>query len=342
MNGPRRDIVALQAANMVAVAKRIFGTDFGELHREPCDVLGRWDQIQLQFVLEVPAEGKAACSVAGAYIEDDQGVSTIQVALAASPRRRNFTALHELGHHLQRTDSGLAKAVWGQTPRALFEDVACDGFAAAILLPDAVVELAINQSGPTAGDLVTLYRRCSASRSAVCVQGARRLPAPGHVALLHPDGTVFFSSSRELPPLRRGSDQSGTPVIGRALSSGNGRGRGRFTYRDGIQGQELYIQTTGMDGFLLVVAVTDHAPWEEFALPSRDDRPRAGSYDCVNPACGTSYTTFAAGCSRCRVPPCPDCGRCACEPALAERTCTSCWMVKPAAGFARGVCADCL
>jgi hypothetical protein len=341
MKAPRRDLVALQAANMVALAERIFEADFGELQREPCDVLSRWDQIQLQFVPEMPAEGESLCSVAGAYVEGDEGVSTIQVSLAASVGRRSFTALHELGHHLQRTDPGLAKVVWGQTPRALFEDFACDAFAAAILLPDAVVELVINQSGPTAVDLVALYRRSSASRSAVCVQGARRLPAPGHVVLLHLDGAVFFSSSRELPPLRRGSDQSGTPVIGRGLVSGSSRGRGRFTYRDGIEGQELFIQTAAMDGFLLAVAVTDHAPWEGFALPSRDHGPRAGSYECANPACGATYTTFDVRCPRCQVPPCTDCGRCACEPALAERICTSCWLVKPVASFAGEICADC-
>jgi hypothetical protein len=241
---------------------------------------------------------------------------------------------------LQRTDIDLAAVLWEQQSLDMFEDLACDAFAATMLLPDRAVDQVIDAKGPTATDVVTLYRRAGASRSAVCVRASQRLPAPGHVLLLNEDGTVFFAAAAGMPPLRKGGDQSRVEVIARGLRSGSSRGRGRFFYRDGIVGDELFMQTADMDGYLVVVAVIDRAPWEKFALPSRDVGPRGSSYECANPACGATYVSYEPRCPRCQVAPCTECGRCACRSALAEKTCTSCWLVRPATGFVGDICGD--
>lgn len=329
---------------MVAAARGHFGAAFDLLRTDPCQALEGWAHIAVQFVEEPEdAEGRDACSVAGAYIEDGTGgVPVIQVALAASAGRRAFTALHELGHHLQRNEVQLLEVTWQQTSADLFEDLACDAFAAEMLLSDDKVSQFIDEKGPTGDDVVRLFRASTASRSAACVRAAQRLPAPGLVALLTYEGEVFFSSARDLPPLRRGSDQSADLVIERGLTNGRSCGRGRFTYRDGIQGQELFVETVAFDGdLLLVVAVTDSAPWEGFALPSRDTRPHAATYECSDLACGATYTSWEQRCSRCSVPPCTECGRCACVTTAAERQCMSCFLVQPSAEFVGDRCADC-
>lgn len=329
---------------MVEVAHAKFGPDFDDLKTDPCGALDAWHEVEFHFV-EQPSGGLNAdsCSVAGAYVADSTTrLPVVQVARADSSGRRAFTALHELGHHLQRTVIELLEATWGEPAFDLFEDLACDAFAAQMLLPDVVVDRHIDEKGPTVDDVIALFRDTPASRSAVCVRAAQRLPAPGHVVLLTEEGEVFFCSSRDLPPLRRGSDQSAESVIARGLSSGRSRGRGRFTYRDGIRGDELFIQTAELDGdLLLIVSVTDRAPWEGFALPSKDVGPQAGTYECSDPACGATYTSWEPRCPRCSVPPCTECGRCACTATATERICDGCWTVQPAAGFVGEKCADC-
>jgi len=347
---PPRDLIAAQGNRVVDVARATFGAEFGALNADPCAVLAAWDAVEFRFVADVaPPPGGTlagdgtACTVAGSYIEstDPTVRPIIQVARSNATGRRSFTALHELGHHLQRNDLDLAKTLWAETSIALFEDLACDAFAAAVLLPDGLLGTAIGPDGPTAPDLVNLYRRANASRSAVAVRAAQRLPAPGHVLIVESDGTVFFSSAHGLPPLARGRDQSKVDVVARGLASDASRGRGRFLYRDGITGDELFIQTANMGGYLVVVAVTDHAPWEGFALPSAATGPRAGSYECDNEGCGATYVSWEPRCPKCQVPPCTDCGRCNCKTQAAERLCMSCFMVKAAAGFVGDKCADC-
>lgn len=354
---PPRDLVRQQARRIVAAARARFGDNLADLAADPCRALEAWAEVDFRLVpepatttgMDAGPDGNGACSVAGAYLESSDtggsgastGLPIVQVAQSASPGRRSFTALHELGHHLQRTDINLAAVLWEQQSLDMFEDLACDAFAADMLLPDRVVDSVIDAKGPTATDVVTLYRRAGASRSAVCVRASQRLPAPGHVVLLNDDGSVFFASAAGMPPLRKGRDQSRVEVIARGMRAGSSRGRGRFYYRDGILGDELFMQTADMGGYLVVVAVTDHAPWEKFALPSRDVGPRGSSYECADPACGATYVSFEPRCPRCNVAPCTECGRCACTSAVTEKPCTSCWLVKNAAGFVGDVCADC-
>lgn len=354
---PPKDLVRAQARRMVDVARIRFGDRFGDLTRDPCEALAGWDEIDFRLVPQ-PAtttgmDDDAGCSVAGAYLEitdpqghRDQTLPIVQVARAASLGRRSFTALHELGHHLQRTDIDLAGVLWDQQALDMFEDLACDAFAADMLLPERAVDTVIDTKGPTAGDVVALYERSGASRSAVCVRAAQRLASPGHVLLLNEDGTVFFAAAAGMPPLRKRSDQSRMDVVARGLRGGSSRGRGRFVYRDGIEGDELFVQTAALDGFLVVVAVVDRAPWEKFALPSRDVGPRASSYECADPACGATYVSFEPRCPKCQVAPCRDCGRCPCQVCgvgteSSEKTCSNCWQVKNAAGFVGELCVDC-
>ncbi len=309
---------------------------------DPLVELWTWNDITLRFVPAPQADH--GCSVAGAYIAD-RTPPVLAIVNALSPGRRAFTALHELGHHLQRTTFALMGALL-QRPDGghAFEDAACDGFAARILLPTSLVDQVLAR-GVTATGVSELWgARPAVSRSAACVTAAQRLTTPGHVILLDAAGVVQFAAAHLLPPIRRGSDQADIPLIRDALRDRPrpARGRTRLAYRDGIQGQELYGQVTDIGGYIVLVAVTDHAPWETgFHLPSADAGPQGRDWICEQ--CGDEFTTFDRPCSRCSAPRCPGCGQCSCAPKVVERKCDHCNLVLPPSMFdgASPRCRDC-
>ncbi|MEU0990913.1 ImmA/IrrE family metallo-endopeptidase [Streptomyces sp. NPDC005953] len=309
------------------------------LARSAFTELQTWPELTVDLVPE--ARTGSRCSVAGAY--DFGPPARISVADAASRARRDFTALHELGHHLQKHSFDLMDAFESQSDGGLqLEDAACDAFAAEILLPTPLVDHHLDAAGPTAPDIVELWRASGASRMAVCVRAVQHLPAPGHILLLDTGGQVVFAASHGLPPLRRGSFQGDIPTIAQARA-GQGRagGRTQVRYRDGILGRELHAQTAPMNGYLVAVLVTDSAPWRTFTPPTKDTGPQAGEYLCEH--CDEEYRSFDPACSVCRAPNCPECSRCSCPARVTEQLCQGCFIRHPPAMFADGAdrCLDC-
>lgn len=301
--------------------------------------LRTWPELTVKDVPE--NQTGQGCSVAGAY--DYGPPPRLSVAASASHARRDFTALHELGHHLQKTSFDLIEP-FSREPDGglLLEDASCDAFAAEILLPAHLIEQHLDANGPTASAITRLWAASNASRMAVCVRAAQHLPAPGHVLLLETTGHLAFAVSHGLPPMRRGGFQGEIPVIERALTgSGRAQGRTQLRYRDGIPGRELHTDTAPMDGYLVAVLVVDSAPWRPFTLPTADTGPRSRSYICAN--CDEHYRSFDPACPHCSTPACPDCGRCACPPRNPGRTCTRCFLAHPPAMFPADSdrCLDC-
>ena len=311
------------------------------LATDPVAHLTTWPDIVIQIV--PAAQTDAGCSVSGKYFTD-MTPPVLAIAEDASPGRRAFTALHELGHHLQQTHHPLMGALLDEADDGVaLEDAACDAFAAEILLPTALVEEHL-ADGVTASAVTQLWRASSASRAAACVRAAQALTTPGHVLLLDGSGTVQFAAAHGLPPAACGSDQAQISVVHVALAASRRRahGRTRLAYRDGIVGQELLADAADAGGYLVVVAVTDHAAWESgFSLPPRDDGPQARTWICEH--CEEEFTSFDRPCPRCRTRACPDCGRCGCVPAVTERQCPQCNMLLPARLFSAGspLCRDC-
>jgi hypothetical protein len=306
------------------------------------DIIGAltgWGEVDVRLVPESAAD--ASCGVTGAYLNDD-GVAVLAIAASTSPGRRAFTGGHELGHHLQQTTDHLIEALLQPgIDSHVLEEAACNGFAARLLIPDQLTGHHIGPAGPTAHDIATLWQEVRASRQAVCARAAEYLPAPGHVLLLDADGRVTFSSSRGEPPIGRGADQSRIPVVADQLRHGGTRSGGtRIAYRDGITGSELYAQATDLDGFTVVVAVTDRAPWLSFSPPSRDAGPTAAWWVCGH--CGHEFSTWDRRCARCGTPRCPECRHCDCPP-TSERFCGACFQLKPDHLFdgASDRCNDC-
>ncbi len=303
-----------------------------ELAPDPCSVIEGWDELRLRYVPAVETDSR--CSVAGAYIWEETP-PVLAVARAASAGRRAFTALHELGHHLQQSDLELAQALATAGARGrVLEDAVCDAFAAGVLLPDELVDEHIPAAGPSVYDVAALHASSSASRAAVCVRAAQRLRSPGHVLLLDYDGSVQFAAAHGLPPVAKGSNQSSAPVIQDALGFRTAKGRTRLLYRDSIRGEELFAQAGDLDGYLVAVLTTDRPPWEDtFVLPSKDTGPVASTWVCTNAGCGEEFETFGASCPRCRVPKCPECSTCECPPVVGQKQCTTCFQVQSTHAF---------
>jgi hypothetical protein len=314
----------------------------GLLRNDAMDSLALWGQVSVRLVPESDAD--ADCSVAGAYLAEE-APPIVAVAASNSHGRRAFTALHELGHHLQQTTKSLVEALLKQPDDGhALEEAACNSFAAAVLLPVSVLGRHIGDAGPTAHNVCALWTdpAVRASRSAVCARAAEKLPAPGHILLLDDAGRVLFGASRGLPPVRRGSDQSRIPVVADQLRAPAiaHTGMTRMAYRDGITGEQLWAQTADMGGYTVLVAVIDHAPWESFAPPPRESGPQAKWWTCTN--CGKDFPVWESRCAKCRAPKCPDCGQCECK-TVAEKLCQGCYQLLPARLFDGGSdrCRDC-
>jgi hypothetical protein len=340
MNVIRADVVA-QARWML---QRLDDTRPGaadRLHADALAELDSWTDLQVRRVPDTATQTR--CSVPGGYVHSTTP-PTLTVAESLSRRRRQFTALHELGHHLQKNDAGLALAVRRQpADKGAFEDAACDMFAALVLLPDAVLGTRPDGRSPSAADVVALFERTQASRAACCVRIAEHLGTHGVVAVLDAAGTVSFAAGHgEVYPPARGSSQAGTPQVAAALRRG-GDARVDDTYveyRTGTRSELLYGDAAWSGDYLIMVAVLDRPGWIPFAPPRDGTRqfvPRFATCE----VCGEEFTP-AGTCPTCRTPRCPT-GHCTCT-LSAERMCRECFQLLHPNRFAsptENVCRDC-
>ncbi|MFE4828114.1 ImmA/IrrE family metallo-endopeptidase [Streptomyces sp. NPDC056672] len=292
-----------------------------------------------------PEIGEGRCSVAGSY-RDDTDPPMLVVGNSRSYRRRGFTALHELGHHLQQTDPRLGQALFSWQNSEVFEDAACDAFAARVLLPDDEIPERVRLRGPSATDVTELFHRSEASREACCVRAAEYL-AGGAVVLLDRAGTTLFSSSRSLIPPARGSNQSGTPLIERALRTGATAQHDKtyVEYRSGRAGEILYGQAAWCDEeYIVAVLVPDNAPWLRYSTSRPDTHGSWYGRSWVCETCGEVFEANTSPCEQCGEAMCPD-GHCACESARMsrDRTCNHCFLVLAPSRFdgANRTCRDC-
>jgi hypothetical protein len=306
--------------------------------------IDQWPGLELRILESQQGEDRD-CSVAGAYL-DGQDPKIMGVAKAA-PARMRFTALHELGHHIQRSDDDLMQSLLDRPDYGrIAEEAACDLFAARILLPQSDVDRVLGQSTPSAVSVRDLWQSHRASRAATAVAAVQKLSTDGHVLVVSGAGNVEFATSRGLPRIGRNSDQSGTDFVRTILSTSHTRvqGKTRFSYRDSISGERLYFQAAhdGADYWFVVAAVSS-VPWETLALPMLDDRTVQG-YWWTCELCEHNWESFAPKHQPCGTPVCESCGRCSCRKnALKTRKCDACFLEKSINEFVGDsrICIEC-
>jgi hypothetical protein len=269
------------------------------------------------------------------------------VGASRSYRRRGFTGLHELGHHLQQTDPALGQKLFTRQDSEAFEEAACDAFAGRVLLPDDQIAGRIDRRGPTAPGVVELFHSSQASREACCVRAAEHLTGSGAVVLLDVGGTVIFAAPRGIFPPARGSDQSRTPLIEAALraTATVERDETFIEYRTGNASDMLYGQAAWCDDdYLIAVLASDNVPWRPFAPPRPNtSRSRIGQWWTCE-ICEELFKQTESPCELCGDPRCGN-GHCGCTVARVakDRECDTCHFVLAMVRFDQGssTCRDC-
>ena len=105
------------------------------IRQDPLGWLEAWEELGLVHLGPSQATADDRCSIDGLYRDDPPRIG---IALSDTEARMNFSALHELGHHIQTTDLDLATALASRSDGGeVLEEIACDRFAAEILIPDA-------------------------------------------------------------------------------------------------------------------------------------------------------------------------------------------------------------
>lgn len=282
--------------------------------------LTAYPEVDLRLVPE--SDTGAGCTVAGGY-RPSPTPPALLVTESLSRRRRAFTALHEFGHHLQQTDLDLGAVLLDHTADQQLEEAACQVFASRVLLPDALVGPLTPQRGPDATTVAAYYNISNASRAACCVRAAELLVGGGAVVLYGSDGVVDANASTGVIPPARGSDQSGTPLVARALSRPGETVQHNETFIAYSTGTSapLYGQATWVDGYLVAVLQTDNASWKPFAPPRTTPGTYTGSSKWLTcDVCLEEYTRSSDLCMTCRTPRCPK-RHCACPSSARERRC---------------------
>lgn len=332
-----------QAMVMLGALERDRPGALAALRADPLGELRRWPEIRVCLVSETDG---GRCSVAGSY-QHQASPPALLVSRSRSVRRRGFTGLHELGHHLQQSDLELGQRLFAVEDSEELEEEACDAFAARVLLPDDQVAGHIDPRGPTATSVAEMFRSSQASREACCVRAAEHLTGAGVIVLLDAAGAVLFAAPRGLIPPARGSVQSGTPLITAALR-GHGtveRDHTVVLYRDGSTSDQVYGQAAWCDeDYLIAVLVSDNAAWRRFAPPRPDTgRSRWGSWWTCE-TCGREFRVTERPCERCGEPSCES-GHCGCTVKRAgrDRMCDKCFMTLSPSRFAGDstTCRDC-
>jgi hypothetical protein len=286
-------VALLEASNPILLAA---------LGDDALAALDRHSEVTLRMVPESDTGG--GCNVAGGY-RGNETPPALLVTTSLSRRRRAFTALHEFGHHLQRTNLDLGEVLLDHPEDEDLEEAACQVFASRVLLPDALVAPVTPTRGPDATTIADFYASSNASRAACCVRAAELLPGGGAVVLYRENGTVDMTASTGLIPPARRSDQSATPLLARALSRPGctvEHDDNVIAYSTGTS-DLLYGQATWVDGYIVAVLMPDNASWKPLALP----RPGTGTYTgpskwatCEH--CLTPFTVTDDVCPRCATP----------------------------------------
>lgn len=308
------------------------GVEARELAADPAAVIVTVDGIVLEWVTS--AELGSGCSVAALY-SGQETPPRISVLRDTSEGRRNFSLLHEFGHHLCSRVTAVAATLWElpDDEEGSFEEDLVDAFAAAILLPTDIVS-SIFAVGVTAASVIRLWRSTTASREACCVAAAHRLPAPGYVMLLEPNGRSQFAARHgDVLPIARGSVQSATRLQS-AVRGGIARGVDRPTFHSGVAGPQMHLDAGAAGGYTFAVWVTDSPAWPSLSAPL-DTVPVGHDGHCSD--CGEDFKSWKKPCDTCGEALCPQCGACDCAPGgerpVANRLCTSCFLSLPLTAF---------
>ncbi len=257
----------------------------------------------------------AGCLVDG-YYDHRTKPPTIVLHPSATAARDRFTVLHELGHHLQRTNLDWAD-VWLMLPASVVDRVdegVADALAAQVLVPERLVDFGADDV--TARSLRDAQRKVpTASRSALAYHALRAAGSTHDVVVVvcNLDGVVVFArAAGTMWAPRRDAAQPGLTSLVEMASSNEGRASGELrpglvagsgAVQDALRA-DVCIDESGRYAFAVI------RPISRRARPSWSTQ----THQCANPACDEEFSTNEARsrCGSCEELRCPACGTCGC------------------------------
>lgn len=292
-----------------------------ELAEDPTGTLENHSGVSLRYVASAPA----GCSVSGYYRPSPP---TLSIHRSNSRERDNFTAVHELGHHLQQTDKAWALGVLSELSdheRNRLEEAVADALAIDVLLPAELLDTHLGDDPLTAEGIASLYGAAAASRQACCIAAAQHSSSEKALIILS-DWTgkvsLSVSTNESIYRVPHGIVQ---PDIARLIREA---GEGPLTAAGAAKEGLVFSTANRRYDIKFDVALDVDGMWAfSVARPETrygDQRWGTGVQQCVSPSCETIFEVDGST-ARCKCADykCPECGACSCESTLP--TCTECW-----------------
>jgi Zn-dependent peptidase ImmA (M78 family) len=317
-----RDPSVLEAVADHLIAGMTLDVALADLHDDLVGALRESQMVHLRWAERVAG----TCDLHGSY---DRLTATIRLELGKPPARTNFTAAHELGHHLQANDLEWGLEVLAELRRQhptiarFVEEELANVTAARLLIPAAHVQLVWNGS-LTPGTIEGLRRDGRVSHHAAIIRAATLTSDPAIIVVVDATGTVIASRSTadslfqapggSMQPDLRDLFEGGKARTGVLARSGivytTGNARADLTYDVGFDSDATHL-----------IAIA--RPVYTFGSPQWAPE----ELECSFVACGWVFTlTAETTCPRCRTPKCPSCGTCDECPVARGAVCRNCFL----------------
>ncbi len=271
--------------------------------------------------------------------------NTVMYAPTPGSKKENFTLLHEVGHILvEQDDDALIWLADRDDPDVELERL-CEEIAAALVVPDALIDEIIGTGPLTGDDLRTLVARSAASGPACAIALSSRLSSGAVVIIERVDARVIHSALRgedlKIYPRKDTEVPTDHPLLG--LEPGLSTTNKSYWMDKWERRQQYYLSAVATEKRIYAIfSVSDLWGVDRFhggqAPPQKSSAPRL----TVRCACGFSGTVAGWPCGTCGHPYCLKCGECDCaRRARAQQACSVCYCNTPPVDLEDGVCSNC-
>lgn len=278
------------------------------------------------------------CGVHGLYIPGDPPM--IEITESISRRRDGFTILHELGHHLSRSDATITDELYElpDKDKRKSHELVADAIAGRLLVTDTDANEAFG-NGVTAVAVRNLFNITKASREACCVRAADALTQRGAVMLMR-DNIAVYTSHHSTPwYVARSTPQADTGPLAQVANGGHKTGQTTVQFATGNTSTPMYADAmAGDDGWVFAVLTLDRPAAGGLTVPlgkfsAEDD------IECT--ICEFTFTPWGKP-HICGEYQCPN-GHCGCDKRPPTKLCQICFQQKHIELFESGGehCKDC-
>jgi Zn-dependent peptidase ImmA (M78 family) len=271
--------------------------------------------------------------------------NTVMYAPTVGSKKENFTLLHEVAHILvEKNDDALIWLADRDDPDIELERL-CEEVAAALVVPEDLLDDILGTGPLTANDLKTLVARAIASGPACAIAISTRLSSGAVVIIDRASERVIHSSLRgedlKVYPWKGNEVPSGHPLLDLEPDSPITT-KSYWTDTWGRR-QDYYLSAVATEKRVYAIfSVLDLWGMDRFhggqAPPEKSNAPRRA----VRCPCGYVGATTGWPCNVCGHQYCPKCGDCDCQRrARGQESCRRCFCMAPAGDLEAGVCSNC-